>query len=29
MNDLLRLRFVTERYPNLQGLRLISLGIPS
>ena len=28
MNDLLRLRFVTERYPNLQGLRLIPLGIP-
>jgi hypothetical protein len=28
MHDLQRLRFVTERYPHLQGLRLIPLGLP-
>jgi hypothetical protein len=28
MHDLKRLRFVTERYPHLQGLRLVPLGIP-
>jgi len=28
MHDLQRLRFVTERYPHLQGLRIIPLGIP-
>jgi hypothetical protein len=28
MHDLERLRFVTERYPHLQGLRIVPLGIP-
>lgn len=28
MHDLRRLRYVTERYDHLQGLRLIPLGIP-
>lgn len=28
MDTLRRLRFVTERYPHLQGLRLVPLGIP-
>ncbi len=28
MDDLKRLRFVTERYPHLQGLRLLPLAVP-
>lgn len=28
MESLRRLRFVTERYPHLQGLRLVPLGVP-
>ncbi len=28
MHDLHRLRYVTERYPHLQGLRLAPLGVP-
>src|SRR5688572_7265615 len=28
MHDLQRLRYVTERYEHLQGLRLVPMGIP-